>query len=118
MKYLTLTLPGVSGPPINFTGPKDVPSGGGIGPLDLASIISTAFELAILVAIIACLIMLIWGGFDWMVSEGDKQKVAKARQRLTMAVIGLVVVFMSFMIINIIYGFFFGGVVDFLGKIH
>jgi hypothetical protein len=52
--------------------------------------------------------MLIWGGFDWITSEGDKQKVANARQRLAMAIIGLIVVFLSFMIVNIVSTFFFG----------
>jgi fatty acid desaturase len=46
------------------------------------------------------------GGFEWIFSQGDKQKVAQARQRLTMSVIGLILIFLSFMIINILYGFF------------
>jgi len=50
--------------------------------------------------------MLILGGFEWIFSQGDKQKVAQARQRLTMSVIGLILIFLSFMIINILYGFF------------
>jgi hypothetical protein len=117
MKYLTLTIPGNNGSggsvPVNFLAPKNVPSGG-VPALD--SIIKTGLELAILAGVIVCLFMLIWGGFDWMLSQGDKQKVASARNRLVFSVIGLFVIFLSFMIINIIFGFFFGGPVDFLGS--
>jgi hypothetical protein len=115
MKYIALQIPGANGAAQNFVGPKNIPTGG--GPLALASIIGTALELAVMVAVISCLFMFIWGGFDYLVSEGDKQKVAKARQRLAMAVIGLIVIFMSFFIINTIYAFFFGSAVDFLGSV-
>jgi TRAP-type C4-dicarboxylate transport system permease small subunit len=100
MKYLALTLPG--GNSVNTT---LVPTG---GTDMLTNIISVALNLAIIAAIIICLFMLIWGGFDWITSEGDKQKVANARQRLAMAIIGLIVVFLSFMIVNIVSTFFFG----------
>ena len=39
-------------------------------------------------------------------SGGDKQKVVNARQKLTFAVVGLIVVFMSFFIVNLIGGLF------------
>jgi len=110
MKYLAFTLPGNNGS-VNIIPPTGIHTGGA-GTLN--NIIGVALDLAILSAIIVCLFMLIWGGFDWLVSEGDKQKVAKARQRLSMAIIGLVVVFLSFMIINIIYTFFFGASFNFL----
>ena len=105
MKLLALTLPDINGSPNTLNLNKSIPMG---GTDMLTNIVSTALNLAIVVAIISCLFMLIWAGFDWIFSEGDKQKVAKARQRLVMAILGLVLVFMSFMIINIIYTFFFG----------
>ena len=109
MKYLaTLQLPGGNSITTNI-----VPTG---GPSTLASIIATGLDLAVMAAIIVCLFMLIWAGFDWIFSEGDKQKVARARQRLVVSIIGLIVIFMSFMIINLIYGFFFGKAVDSLGS--
>ncbi len=111
MKELALTIPGNNGK-INITAPaQGIQSG---GPITLDKIIGVGLELAVLVAVIVCLFMLIWAGFDWMMSEGDKQKVAKARQRLAFSIIGLAVVFMSFLIINIIYTFFFQQGVNFL----
>jgi RsiW-degrading membrane proteinase PrsW (M82 family) len=105
MKELALTIPG-NGGDIKIIPPAGILSTG--GPSTLSSIISVGLNLAVVAAIIVCLFMLIWGGFDWMFSEGDKQKVANARNRLVMAIIGLFVVFLSFMIINIVYTFFFG----------
>src|ERR1035437_5447604 len=107
MKYLALTIPGNG----DITTPADILSG---GPSTLSNIIGTGLNLAVVVAIIVCLFMLIWAGFDWMMSEGDKQKVAKARQRLVMSIVGLAVIFISFLIINIIYTFFFQHGVNFL----
>jgi hypothetical protein len=108
MKYLALQLPGG-----NSITTSVVPTG---GPGTLDSIISTGIELAITAAIIICLLMLILSGFEWIFSEGDKQKVNKARQRLAMSVIGLIVVFLSFLLINVIYTFFFGQAFNFLAS--
>jgi hypothetical protein len=114
MKYLALTIPVPYGDPTNIIPPSGIPTG---GPSTLSNIISTGLNLAMVVAVIACLLMLILGGFNWITSEGDKQKVASARNRILFSVIGLIVVFASFMIINIIYAFFFGtGVTSFLGN--
>jgi cbb3-type cytochrome oxidase subunit 3 len=70
------------------------------------NIINVGLDLAVIAAIFVCLFMLILGGFGWIFSQGDKQKVAQARQRLAFSIIGLILVFTSFMIITIIYTFF------------
>jgi hypothetical protein len=118
MKYLALQLPGVDNGSVKIIPPGGVPSGGASGPHALSSIIAAGLDLAVVTAIIICLFVLILGGFNWITSEGDKQKVASARQRLAFAVIGLIIVFTSFLIINVIYTFFFGTAVDFLGSVH
>ena len=41
-----------------------------------------------------------------MTSAGDKQKIASAKQRMTYALVGLIVVFLSFFIVNFVTGFF------------
>lgn len=74
----------------------------------LSSIIATGVNLLILAAVILCLLYLIWGGINWMMSEGDKQKINQAREKLVSALIGLAIVFMSYLIINGFYTFFLG----------
>jgi uncharacterized membrane protein len=107
MKNLALTLPGG-----NSITTSLVPTG---GPHALSSIITLALDLAVLIAVIVCLFSLVLSGFNWITSEGDKQKVANARQRLAFSIIGLIVVLMSFAIINLIYTFFLIGGANFLG---
>ena len=46
------------------------------------------------------LIAFIWGGITWMTSYGDPAKVTKGRTMMTWAVIGLIVIFGSFAIVN------------------
>lgn len=79
------------------------------GPDILTTIVSVGFQLLIIAAIFLALLNLIWGGFNWIMSEGNKERIGKARERIVYSIIGLMVVFLSFLIINTIYWFFFQG---------
>jgi len=46
-------------------------------------------------------IMIFWGAVDWILSGGDKEKIAGARKRITTAITGLVVLSLSFLIMVI-----------------
>lgn len=70
-------------------------------------LISLFIELLIVVAIILALFFLVWGGIQWTISGGEKQKVQTARNTIVFSVIGLVLVFLAIFIINIV-GQFFG----------
>jgi hypothetical protein len=73
------------------------------GPL-----IGQLIQLIFVVAVVVALLYLIYGGFRWLVSSGDKTQVAAAREHLVAAVIGLVIIFLSYFILNLILGFFLG----------
>jgi len=65
--------------------------------------------LIILVLIIAALIfffMLVWGGIKYITSGGDKAQTEAARGQITAALIGLVIVFAAWAIINLVNIFF------------
>jgi hypothetical protein len=49
---------------------------------------------------------IIYGGYMWMISGGDPEKVKKAQGTLTWAIIGLVFTILSRLILGIIYGGF------------
>lgn len=70
------------------------------------TIISNALQLFISAGIIIVVFMLIWAGIQWSSSAGDKQKLASARGRLTWAIIGLIIILLSFGIIGAISYFF------------
>lgn len=74
-------------------------SGGLIGDL-----ITFAFILAVIVA----LAFLIFGGIRWIAAGGDKTQIEGAREAITGAIIGLVIVFLAYFILNIIMVFFTG----------
>ena len=48
---------------------------------------------------------LIWGAFDWIKSGGDKGKIEEARNKMTAAIIGLVIVASSYAILTIMVNF-------------
>lgn len=114
MQYLSLSLPGPGGESVNFKPPAGILTG---GPTTLGNIIGTGFALALFIGTIVSLFMLIWGGFNWIMSEGDKQRIAQARQRLVFAILGLIIMFLSFLIINVIY-VMFQIPINFLGNVR
>ncbi len=99
MKLLSLQLPG--GEPVNP--PAGLPTG---GEAKLIDILKASINYLFIFAIIFALLVLIYSGWLWMTSVGDKQKIASAKQRMTYALVGLIVVFLSFFIINFVTGFF------------
>lgn len=60
--------------------------GSGFGPW-----LSSIMSFAMLIAAILVLFYLIWGAFEWITSAGDKSKLEKARQKITGAVTGIIV---------------------------
>lgn len=64
----------------------------------MGAVINGAFVLAI----VAALGYLIYGGVRWILSQGDKTKVEAARNHIVSAIIGLVIVFMSYFVINVV----------------
>ncbi len=99
MEKLALKIPGGRIDPV-----AGMPSG---GDETLQSLITGGFTWAFIIITITALIFLIWGGISWIMSQGDKSKVESARKRITYAIIGLIVAFASYMIINTV-GTFFG----------
>lgn len=72
--------------------------GGGL----FQDVITTAFIIASLIA----LAFLIYGGIKWIMSGGDKAGVETARNIIVAALVGLVITFLSYLFINIVFGFF------------
>ena len=73
---------------------------GSIGcvPYFLKNIINAAFVLSGLIAVV----LIIISGIRLVLSGGDPERVAQAKRSLTFAIIGFVVILLSFVIINLI----------------
>lgn len=72
----------------------------------LSSLIQLVVTFMFIGASILALFFLIWGGIQWIVSGGDKTAVEAARKRVTYSLLGLIVVFFSYFIVNLIGNFF------------
>lgn len=75
--------------------------------IEVGGIIQTLITIALVVAGVVFLIMLIIGGIRWILSGGDKAQTETARNQITAALIGLVVVFAAYAIASLI-GTIFG----------
>lgn len=62
------------------------------------TMISQVLNIALIVGVIIVLFYLIWGGIDWMTSGGDKGKTESARNKITAAIIGLIILVSSWAI--------------------
>ncbi len=61
-----------------------------------------------IIAIVIALAFLIFGGIKWIFSGGDKTAVESARNTIVAAIVGLIIVFLAFFILNIVTTFFLG----------
>ncbi len=65
------------------------------------------FTWIIIIAIVLALVFLVWGGIKWILSGGDKSKVEGARGTIIAAIVGLLIIFISWFVINLITQIFF-----------
>lgn len=75
-------------------------------PITLDRLFQTGLQLMFIAAVVLSLFFILWSGIQWITSGGDKQALEKARARLTYAIVGLIIVFLAFFIVNLIGGFF------------
>jgi hypothetical protein len=80
----------------------DFASEAGLGSGDLVETISSVIRVALgFLGVIAVVIILI-GGFQWMTSGGNDDKVKKAKGRIFAGIIGLVIVLSAFAIASFV----------------
>ncbi len=70
--------------------------------MPLNELISTIFNFLLIIAGLAAFIMVVWGGVNYLTSAGDPSKMGDARDQIFKAILGLVVLFSSWMILNTI----------------
>jgi hypothetical protein len=77
-----------------------------LGNVTIASIVSALVILTLIIAALVFFFMLVIGGIRYITSGGDKAQTEAARGQITAALIGLVIVFAAWAIINLINIFF------------
>jgi len=77
-----------------------------LGNLSFAAIISGLIKLVLVIAAVVFFFMLVIGGIKWIASGGDKAQTEGARNQITAALVGLVIVFAAWAIVGLINAFF------------
>ncbi len=88
---------GVISPPANL---GDLAKGTGAQGISL--LLSRIIELIYIAGGLVFVFMVIMSAFQWIMSGGDKEAVGKARGRLTYAIIGIILMALSFVIIRVV----------------
>ncbi len=79
---------------------------GSLTKLTIPDIVSGLIRGALVVAAIVFFFILVIGGIRWIASGGDKAATEGARSQITAALIGLVIVFAAWAIVQLIQVFF------------
>jgi hypothetical protein len=70
-----------------------------------AQLISSAMGGIMIVASLLLLFYLLWGGLEWIYAGGEASKIQKARDKMTQAVIGIIVLATSVAIFGLVQSF-------------
>jgi len=101
---VTTREPGITNPVLSNT-LRDLLSRDNPGYLFLQLLLHNLIILVFVIAALVFFFMFIIGGIQWMTSGGDKAATEAARGRITAALIGLVIVFLVYAILNFINTF-------------
>jgi len=74
----------------------------GLGTRDLRETIAMLLNQAMGLLGIIAVVVILYGGFVWMLSGGDDEKVKKAKDTMVSGIIGIVIVLTSFSLANFI----------------
>ncbi len=84
----------INGQPIN--GPL-------VGINDLGGLVSRVVNVFLIpLAGVILFIVLIWGGYGFIISRGNPEKVKQARARITAGLIGFVLLIVSYLIVRLL----------------
>lgn len=68
------------------------------GSATLGAVLSDLFEIALFLAGFLAFFWLVWGAFQYITAGGNKENLAKARSRITWAIVGLAVVALALLV--------------------
>ncbi len=77
-----------------------------LGQLSVGGIVAAAIKLILVVAALVFFFILVIGGIRWIASGGDKANTEAARSQITAALVGLVIVFAAWAIVQLVNTFF------------
>ncbi|MBI4092215.1 MAG: hypothetical protein HY427_03365 [Candidatus Levybacteria bacterium] len=100
-----ILFPCGSGTLAESTNPGDCPSlDTAIGSISATpqGFIADTFRFVLAIAGFGAIILIIYSGYLFMTSQGDKERIAGARETITSAIVGLLFIILSFIVLEII----------------
>lgn len=105
MALLALPLLVSAGPVLPSDNLKTVGAGGSAAPYqpigqnnDLASIIGIVIQAFLGLLGVLFLVYMLYAGYNWMIAQGDEEKVTKAKETIQRAIIGLIITIAAYAI--------------------
>ncbi len=74
--------------------------------ITLGHIVSRVLQFMLPLAGVALLFVLIWGGYDFMMSQGNAEKIKSAQAKITTGLIGFGLLVFSYLIVRLITAIF------------
>lgn len=72
----------------------------------LGDLVNRVIQFLIPLAAVILLVVFIWGGYDYMMSQGSPEKVKSAQAKITTGIIGLILLLISFVLVKLISSIF------------
>lgn len=69
---------------------------------NLASIVAWLYVFIVGISGLAAFVMIVWGGVQWMSSQGNPASTGDAKDKIQKALLGLLLVLVSFLILQVI----------------
>ncbi|MFA4871450.1 MAG: pilin [Patescibacteria group bacterium] len=70
---------------------------------DVSKVANNLIKAALGLTGVLAIIAFIWGGIEWMTSGGNEPRIKKGKDMMIWAVVGLVAIFGSYAILNLIF---------------
>lgn len=93
--YPTVTIPGLGEIDLNTLAASDE-------GIPLNTLIAWFYYFIIGIAGISAFVMLVWGGVEWLTSAGNPSRITSAKDRMTSALLGLLIILTSWLILQVI----------------
>ncbi|MBI3103502.1 hypothetical protein HYZ05_01020 [Candidatus Daviesbacteria bacterium] len=74
----------------------------GFGAEGISKFLNNLIALIYSLAAVVLILMLLWGAWDWLTSEGDKEKLESAKRKIINAIIGILLFAVAFAVIQVL----------------
>jgi hypothetical protein len=99
MEKFALSLPSFG----SVNPPSGVPSG---GLSTFSNIINVLLTVFLVIIVLLAIGYILWGSIRYIIARGEAEKIKGAREKITYAIVGLIVAFLAFLIVNTTGTFF------------